>query len=424
MLKRLPYIFLAVAIAVYFSAQGFTVSAASPNFYSGSCEFGIGRRSFYDTVDFNYYVQDYSVPFLGDVGIIDSNAWGLPAAFSETTYTTVPAYFAINCPDVVRNGGHVYFSFMFAYWNGNGVSNVQLSNGRRGHAYLSQPGSFDYAIANGIDLGTPALGTTVNPSNTALINPTPAATGNEVIHVTELNMPSGVNFPKVALFDLDDDKGTLNAYGLSDAYILGYGETAEDTWIKGYVWTFRIDLDPRSGYNSNGNQTCIYVDLHDCFRGSFTPVAFNNYNLQTNAGIYFIQSTLSGSMCNLVYMCPVACFAISDSSYLDIEEYLANIDNKISALAGLGGDYPQSVLESYVALGSEAREAAHAAASQMAQNYPTYDPSAMDISNYVNPTAKAQFKSVVSFLSNRRILPIIGVVFTLVLIGYVFFGKK
>lgn len=421
MLKRLPYIFLAVAVAVYFSAQGFTVSAASPIFYSGECEFGIARRSFYDPVDFNYAKQNFELPLLNDMGIIDSTAWGLPSAFADTTYTNVPMYVSVTSPDVVRNGGYIYFTFMVAYWQGDGINSISLANGRRGKAYLASPGSFEYAISNGIDLGYTSFGNYVYDGNTELVNATPAATGNEVVHVTELNMPSGVNFPKVALFDLDDDKGTLNAYGLDDAYFLGYGETAESTWIKNTVWTFRLQVSPRTAISNNYT---IYFDLSNCIQGSFTPVSFNNYNLQTNAGIYFIQSTLSGSRSNLIYMCPVSCFAISTGSFNQVEEYLASIDNKISGLVGSGDSVSPEVLSSYAALGSEAREAAHAAASAMAQNYPTYDPSAMDISNYVDSTAKAQFKSVVSFLGNRRILPIIGVVFTLVLIGYVFFGKK
>lgn len=422
MLKRLPYLLSAVIVALGCSVLlGGKVRAASPVFYDGVASFGIGRRSFYDSVDFNYATQTFNMPFFSDMGIVDSNMWGLPAAFSNTTYTTVPAYVSFTSEDLVRNGGYIYFSFMFAYWSGSGISNVQLANGRRSHAYLAPTGSLDFALANGFDLGSPTLAGSNSNSNTVLVNPTPASSGNEVIHVTEMNLPSGVNFPKTALFDLDDDKGTLRAYGLDDAYILGYGETADSSWIKGYVWQFRIQVPAVQSTTFNNT---VYVDFSDCFRGSFTPVPFSNYNMQTNAGIYFIQSSLSGSMCNLVYMCPVSAFAVSTAYYDDIEAYLASIDNKLTGLAGFGESVSPAVLESYAALGSQAREEAARAASQMAAAVPSYDAADYDVDTYVDSHALDQFKQTVGFLSHSKILPIVMLVFILATVAYVFFGKK
>lgn len=419
MIKRLPILFIALAVALSCSLGfGAKVSAASPTFYEGTISYNIARRSYLDTVDFNWIAQTYNVPFYSDVGLINCDAWGLPSAFSETSYTRVPMFISVTCPDLAFNGGSLFVSFMVAYFDGNGITNFNISDSRRGHVYRYSAGSLSAAVANGTDLGNPVVVRKLTDSVTKVDKVQPASTGNEVLHVTELNLPNGTNFPKTALFDLTDDKGTLAAYGLEDAYLLGYGDTSDLSYIKSQVFTYRVDVPSGS---SNVNNT-FYFDLTNLVGGTFRPVGFSNYNLQTNAGIYFIQSALSGSMSNVMYLCPVSCFAVSSSNYSDIEVYLENISQQLSGLSG--SSIPQSVLESYAALGSEAREAAHAAASAMAQNYPTYDASAMDIANYVDPTAKAQFKSVVSFLGNRRILPIIGVVFTLVLIGYVFFGKK
>lgn len=418
---KLPILSLAFLFALSASVLfGGKVKAASIIMYDGTVEFGIARRSFYDQVDFNYATQQFNLPLLGDFGIVDSNAWGLPSAFSGVTYNNIPMYVAVNCPQLALDGGYLYVTFMVCYFNGDGISNLTFTQTNRGGVYQYSAGSLDRAIANGTRYSSSIIRTTTN-SNTVLTNPTPASTGEEVIHVRELNLPSGVNFPKCAIFDLDDSEGTLEAYGLTDAYILGYSETADENWIKSNTWTYRITV-PEGSSNIN---SVFWWDFSNFISGSFTPVSFNDYTMQTNAGIYFIQSTLSGSKSNCVYLCPVSAFACSQDSYEPVEAYLADISNSLSNITSIFGDsVSQSVLESYAAMGSAARQAAEDAVAQMSYAAPSYNASDYDIMDNVDDAALAQFKSVFGFLNLGRIIPIILAVFAICTISYVFFGKK
>ena len=424
MIRKLPILVLAVIVAMSCTmAYNTKGSAASPIFYEGTAEFALARRSWLDTVDFNYVADQVPVPYYSTVATINSEKWGMPSAFSDTTYTRVPMYVAVNCPDVAYNGGMITISFVIGWFQGNGLSitNFQPAQVSARAVYQYNPGSFDRAKVSGIS-GTATYAQSYPNAVTTMINPYPQTTGNERMHVRELNNPNGINYPSIALFDLSDSEGSLVAYGMQDNYFLGFNESADDTWRKSNVFTFTFTVSGNNIVPAGDRRTCFYFDFSDLIVGSFTPVEFSNYTLQTNAGVYYIQSALSGSKSNLMYLCPISAVCTSSGSYSSIEQYLANIVNDLSSFTGQG--VSQSVLESYAALGSEAREAAASAASAMAQAYPTYDPSAMDVSNLMDPTAKQQFKNIVSFLGNQKILPILGAVFTLCLIAFVFFGKK
>lgn len=414
MLKRLPYIILALIVGVVYSfGSGKSVSAASPIIYDGNVTWAVGRRDTFQGIDFNYSTYEANLPFYGSAGRILPELVGIPSNRSTTVFDRFPSYVAVKSKELRSNGGYVYLGFVIAYSSANSGSYTNVSwTSSQVKAYLSLSGSLSYATTNGYALSLSQV-TTTNGANTLLSVELPTDYGTIFSYGIRGNERfSGSNIPKVA-YMLSGGTQYLSDAGLDYLTLYDFGDTSV-SWNKLIYYQCRIYVEPNTG----SLQDTVWVNLTDAIRSNFKSVA-------SQADFTYgdtLLETVDVYLTNCIYLCPVFCYATSSTSYDTIQEALSEISNKLDNLNP--GSVSQSVLESYAALGSEAREAAQAAASQMAQNYPTYDPSSMDISNYINPTAKAQFKSVVGFLSNRRILPIIGVVFTLVLIGYVFFGKK
>lgn len=409
MLKRMRYIILATVIGLTFTVgSSIGVSASSPIFYQGNVTWGIGRRDTSVTEDFNYGTLTESVPRFGSLALIDTNLCGIPGNKSTTVYNNIPAFIAVNSPELVANGGYCYVGFCFAYctldpW-GNSVSFSPSAITQR----LSRAGSLAYSQGqNSVPLTRDRNNQTTRMSNsTFAISPNGLAVDIPDIYPEGFTRPDGANFPKQAYFGYN-----LSGYVQNDYTFFNYGDTS-GYWARTYFFSCRITVP--SGYAPDGYNT-VWIDLSNALTSNFQSQVTNllfSVNGQPVA--------TSGYECSCVYLCPVFCFATSYDSYDSVEDYLEIIVAQL-------GNYqqpPQSVLESYAALGSEAREAAESAAAAMQQAFPTYDPSAMDVSNIIDPDAKAQFSQTMSFLGNRKILPIIGAVFTLCLIAFVFFGKK
>lgn len=414
MLKRLPFLALAILIGIASCLHfGGRVSAASPIIYGGSVSWAVGRRDTFQGVDFNYSTFDSELPYYGSTGHILPQLIGIPSNRSTSTFDRFPAYVAVKSRELRANGGYLYLGFVIAYSSQNTASWTSATfTSSQVKAYLSLAGSLSYAVSNGYSLSLSQV-TTTSGSNTTLSIDLPTDYGTIFSYGIRGNERfSGSNIPKVAYL-LSGGTQYLSDAGLDYLTLYDFGDTSVD-WNKLAYYQCRIYVEPNTG----SLQDTVWVNLTDAIRGSFKSVA-------SQADFTYGDTLLETVDCyltNCIYLCPVFCYATSQVAYDTIPEALADISAKLDSLSV--GSVSQSVLESYAALGSQAREEAASAASAMAQVYPTYDPSAMDVSNLMDSTAKAQFKSIVGFLGNQKILPIIGAVFTLVLIGFVFFGKK
>lgn len=413
MIKRLPILFLALAVALSCSwGFGAKVSAASPIIYDGTVTWAIGRRNSSAAQDFNYGIYQEPLPRYGNVGTIYPELCGIPSNRSTSTFTNLPAFISIQSRELVDNGGYIHLAFCLGYNNDSslGIPSFSYSGIQQ---KISRAGSLAYAMSNGGTLTRDQNFLGASASNSAFEIDFVSPLETDKLYLRGVVGWDGSNFPHNAY--MLQMSQYLNDIGMSSTTVYGYGDTST-LWARTYFYSCRIRVPANPG---SGNNT-VWVDLTNAITGNFKSTLQNKDILNADGDQV---GTTQAYLANCIYLCPIFCYATSEQNYDTLQQYLEDIRTGISNL-NPGSDIPQSVLESYAALGSEAREAAHAAASQMAQNYPTYDPSAMDVSNIVDPTAKAQFKSIMGFLTNNKIIRIIGVVFTLVLIGFVFFGKK
>lgn len=414
MFKRLPYLALALLFGVASSLLfGGRVRAAYLNLYDGTVVWAIGRRDTTSNSDFNYTTLSEPLPRFGSVGQITGALCGVPSNRSSTTYTKVPSFISITSPDLVQNGGYIYLSFCFAY-DTSIARNVTFGYSNIGQ-YLSSAGSLAYAVNNGTPLTRQQNFLGASSTNSAFSVDPLYPLGSYEYYIRGTSTYDGSNFPHVAYMTTADQD--LERYGLENTTLYSFGDTASN-WARTYLYSCRIVV-PATPLDSNHKDT-IWIDLSNSVSGTFKSVA-GTYSILDDQIEIASQAQAFTTSC--VYLCPVYCYAVSQDSYQSLEYYLQNIWQSVDSLAGQNPPSP-GILESYAALGSQAREEAARAASQMAAAVPSYVAADYDVDTYVDSHALDQFKQTVGFLSHSKILPIVMLVFILATVAYVFFGKK
>lgn len=413
MRKRLPYLALALLFGLASSVLiGGRVRAAYPLFYDGSVTWAVGRRDTRQGTDFNYSTYTESLPVYGEAGRIHPELCGVPTNRSNTTYSTFPSYIAVKSRQLRQNGGYLYYGFIIAYsTSASNFTSLSFTSSQIA-AYLSLSGSLSYARSNGYSLTQSQVTATANPNTTMSVHIPPTYSVSD-LHMDTMTRFDGSNFPKVA-YMIDSAQG-LDSYGLAYTTQYEFGDSAS-AWVKANFYQARIYIEPNTG----SLQDTVWIDLTNAIRGSFKSIT-QNVSFYDESGV--LIDYVNAYKTNCIYLCPVFCYATSSDSYEDTRYYLANIMQSLSELVSQNPPSP-GVLESYAALGSQAREDAARAASQMAAAVPSYDAADYDVDTYVDSHALDQFKQTVGFLSHSKILPIVMLVFILATVAYVFFGKK
>lgn len=415
MVKRLPYFVLALLFGLASSVLiGGQVCAASPIIYDGTVTWAIARRNSYASGDFNYGIRQEPLPRYGSVGTIYPELCGIPSNRTSTTYSSIPSFVSVQSRELRDNGGYIYLAFCIGYATDVSTSSQNISFTYSNiKQYISRSGSLAYAVSNGTSLSRSQNFLGASSSNT----------GFEVEFSNVLDLPGaylrgitrydGGNFPHVA-YMLGSGQ-TADDIGASYATVYGYGDTST-SWKRTYFYSCRIEVPAQTDSSLN----TVWIDLSSAITGTFKSAGSTEDLIDVDGNLI---DSVTCARTNCVYLCPIYCYASSSGNYDEVQSYLAQILNAIENIPGQE-QAPASVRESYAALGSQAREEAARAASQMAANVPSYNAADYDVDTYVDSHALDQFKQTVGFLSHTKILPIVMLVFILATVAYVFFGKK
>lgn len=410
MLYRLPYFILALLVGLSSSVLfGGKVRADAPLFYSGSVTWAIGRRDSGASEDFDYTTLVEQLPRSGSIGGIYPELCGIPGNMSTQVYEHIPAFISVTSPELVSNGGYLYLGFCFAFdTHASWASNVSFSPGAITQR-LSRAGSLAYSSGtNSVALTRDRNNQTTRLSNSAFsVYPSNLNLQTPDIYTAGFQLPDGSNFAKIAYFGFP-----ISDFATTDYTFYNYGDTST-FWNRTFFFSCRITVP--SGYQPDGYNT-VWVDLSNALTAQFasqsTSLLFN---------VNGTPVTRSGYSCSCVYLCPVFAYATSFDQFQNVEAYL---DSIVASLQNLSGNVSPSVLESYAAMASEARQAAEDAVRAMSIAAPTLGSIDADVFGQVDQQAKSQFAQILGFLRLGKILPIILAVFVLSLIAYVFFGKK
>lgn len=411
MVKRLPYLLLAFALAISSTfLMGGKVRAASPIMYNGSVTWAVSRRGVTNNADFNYSVLEEQLPVLRSAGLITDQLGGFPWNYQNSTaYSSFPSWIAVKSKDLAQNGGYVYYAFAYAYTSHASISGLSL-NANNLNAKLYRSGSID-SISNGTTL-TMTKNTTTAPNSYISESYSQVSVNDPIFE--RITQGDGSSFATKAWYLSSSDTNFLD-HGVANTLVYDYSESSLN-WNRTNVVYGRVTVPAT---NTSGNEwSTVWIDCRNLVSGSFASQT-------TQSGYHFSDgdsgfATLRGGA--ILYMLPVYCYACSTDNYLEIEQYLSQI---LTTLQNNNqNNIPSSVLESYAALASEARDAAEQAVRDMSAAAPSFNESDYDIGNYIDDHALDQLTSVFGFLRRSKILPILLASLALLVMGYIFFGKK
>lgn len=412
MIKRLPYLALAVILAISTCVlMGGKVRAASPIFYDGVVTWNIGSRLYSSTTDFEYRGISENLPVMRTQGIIMDELGAMPWNGNyNTLYTKLPMYISVHSRDLMQNGGYIYLAYAYAYETDNSIQNVTVTSGST-KAYRHYASNLQDAVENGTEL-TVSKGTIPMPNT--VISESYQSPSIPNLRWNGFSQPDGNNFAQKAWFigstqELDDQN-------ISYQFVYDYGNTGSG-WNRTVGVVARVTV-PAFNITTAYDRSVVWIQCENVFQGSFRSRE-STFSYLKDGDDTPTQITLRGG--SIVYLLPLYCYATSSSNYEEVEMYLASILSQLNN-GSMGVD--PSVASSYARLGQEARQAASEAVAAMSAAAPSFQASDYDVFDNVDSVAMQQFSSIVGFLSLRRILPILLAALALVTIGYLFFGKK
>lgn len=410
---------------------GFKAGASSPIFYDATVTFySSDYTDSVTTADFSYHSYSFTEPFYNSAGLIKKELGSYLTTNSTTgILSSAGSMISITSPELMRNGGHIYLGYIFAFFQfgnynyDNLKDNYELTTYPTGRYSVCPPGSID--ISNDFRTGT-TLTFTKSLANNTSIDGTGFDLGNNGI-VRGFNAFDGSNFPVgIATLSSGSTSQLLEDYNLTNSKFYNY-DKSYSLWWRSSLYMFDIAVEPMDSQ---------YWDYSIVMRGSSRGGAhyLTSYNLQSSVTVDGQTENLDFSYIPIVYICPVYAYVVSNNAYEPMQEYMEIIGDKIDDLsAAITQLYESPTSEQLTWLENMRRQAV--LASQAAASFATrgaYEfttPVRQELQQELMDPIRSQemrpFLSLLSgFLNHTKILAILTIAIVASIIGFIFFGKR